>query len=833
MLPSLHLFRTGSGDRVAVVSVAPASAAGQWMIRVGRGASREALTGGMVYGPFPTGVVRARYDEAVANLEAEGFARSGRSSLIEALDHESPTVRARAALRLGWRRERSAVGPLLAALERKKRDAPAILDALGWIGDDQAIDAIRPYAERKLLSRRRSGVEALRNLGDAVGLADARQRGLERLPANVVSVLATLDEHDVRKANLTPLLAALDEIDVVRRGRVADALYEADTPATLAAARRLLRIVPLHEPEQWRYAKSIFKRTMVRHDARTFGWIAHAIERRARVVHGTTAVLKSGLDGKARATPVFGKKTQAYVRRASWRYLRDLARWRPDLYAQTAAEVLVRYGVDDLRPPKGKTGRHGECYLLARILFAGGDRYRFDTRAMRVRFRSAKAALPPPPGAREESFPERWDASPSAYLRVASGGQLPVVLDFAAAGLARHPSAIREARTKDLLGMLASGHAMLAGVARDELDRRFDPAAPDVAVVRRLLGHESPEARALGLDFAERSAERWALRPSVLIELLLSAQGGDGVRLAQAAAAVLERADAAQRHTVAAAIVSALSGEESPLGAHAPLAELARRALLSELDAALSTTAIVAMLESGSNAARGVAGALLGRRPEAFEVLGTDRLRAMAESELVLVRRGAHALLSSAAEHLRDAPGPLFVLAESRWEDTREVAFALIRELGFSSLGLAGLIGLCDSAQPPARALGRELVTRYFEELDAQEVLYKLAEHPARDMRRFAMTLLSAHLAPGFVALTKVEGFVRAALFDPKPDLAVIDALIDLLRARGEADERQAELAVALLERVAVALAQIQQAHPVADPALQPVASAGSTGGAS
>ena len=40
-----------------------------------------------------------------------------------------------------------------------------ILDALGWIGDDRAIPLARKYAERKLLSRRRSGVGGQRDDG--------------------------------------------------------------------------------------------------------------------------------------------------------------------------------------------------------------------------------------------------------------------------------------------------------------------------------------------------------------------------------------------------------------------------------------------------------------------------------------------------------------------------------------------------------------------------------------------------------------------------------------------------------------------------------------------
>ncbi|MFK7989506.1 MAG: hypothetical protein AB8I08_26050 [Sandaracinaceae bacterium] len=825
MLPSVHLYRPQGSERIGVVSVVPADAPGTWLVRVALGEKAGFLSGGTVYGPYPTSKTRARYDEAIAELESRGYLRAGRGELYAALGSKRADERARAAARLGWRRDSDAVAPLLKALTTAKRDTPAILDALGRIGDDKAIDAVRPFAARKLLSRRRSGVEALRNLGDVDGLTEARQRGLERLPPEVRDVLAAMNVHDVRKANLAPLLTALDALPAKRRGAVADVLYAYDAPATVSAARRLLKSMDLHVPHGWRYTKSIYKRTLLRHDARTFGWLSHAIEQRARISQGTTATLKSGLDGKPRAMTVFSKKTQGYVRRRGWRYLRRLARWRPDLYARTAAEVLVHYEKADLRWPKGRLGRFAECYLLGRILFGGGDRMEFDTRQMRVRFRSATSATPPT-GVREESFPELWDLRPSAYLRVAAGASLPELKDFAAAGLLRHPRAVDEASTKVLMALLGSQHDTLIELAIGALDRRFDAAKPDLSLLRRLLKHEAPTVQKVGVLLGKRSVAAWAHRPDAVVALLTSTGGAPAGQLAEAAADALRGADTKTRQAIAAAVLEALREPETSEGAHAPLASLARGALLSELDAALSTPALVTLIDEGSSAARAVAGALLGRRPEALEVLGTDRVRAFAESELVDVRRGAHALLSASADRLRHEPDVLFALVESAWADTRALAFSILRDADFSALGLDGVVSLCDSAVPDVRAFGREQVGAHFEALDTQGVLFRLVEHPARDMRRFAFELVAAHLGPGFVPLARIEGFCRAVLLDLSPDLEVKVALLAFLRQRGVQDERQAELVAAWLgrvvrthtltdfERVLGVLAEVQLAHP-------------------
>lgn len=826
MLPTIHLFRTSGADRLAIVSLEPASTPGQWLLRLARGNVRGKL-GGTVYGPFPSGVVRDRYEELLAKLEGEGFVRAGREETFSALTSTSAKERARAALRLGWRRDRDAAGLLIAALGSAKRDAPAILDALGMIGDPAAIEVVRPHAERKLLSRRRSAVEALRNLGDVEGLAQARQRGIERLPADVAAALAELRENDVRKENLQPILAVLKEHDTRHRAMIADVLYEADTPATVLVARRLLASIPIHEPHAWRYAKSVYKRAMLRHDAAMFGWLGHQIEQRARVSSGTTAVLKSGFDGETRSTRVFGKKTQGYVRRLGWRYLRRLARWRPDRYADVAAEVLVQYGPGDLRPPKRRVGRFAECYLLCRILFGGGSRFVFDTRSMKVRYASAAAVNPPGPAVREEAFAACWDASPRAYVRLASAAKLPEVLDFAARGLSRHPSAMAGADEKALVGMIGSGHEGLVAIAVAELERRFDPDAPAMPLLMRLVASDEERARELGTRLGERSARAWARKPSAVVKLLIAARGASGAPLAVAAARTLRDADSASRMAVAEAVLAALQSEEPREGAHAPLGELARRALLADLDAMLDTPRLIAMLEQGSTASRALAGSVLGRRPEAFEALGSDRLRALAESELVVLRRAAHGLLEVGVEALRADPSLLFVLAESRWDDTRQAALSMLRDaVGFERLGMDGLIGLADASHPDVRALGRELILRSFDELDAQEVLFKLVEHPARDMRRFAIGLVEEHLEPGFVPLARIEGFVKAVLLDLSPDREVKRRLVAFLEARGLADERQAELVAGWLgqvvrtatvhdfERILAALAAVQVRYP-------------------
>src|SRR5262249_37717098 len=145
-------------------------------------------------------------------------------------------------------------------------------------------------------------------------------------------------------------------------------------------------------------------------------------------------------------------------------------------------------------------------------------------------------------------------------------------------------------------------------------------------------------------------------------------------------------------------------------------------------------------------------------------------------------------------------PSVLFVLVESDWEDTRALAFDLLRRwTDAATLGLDGVLGLLDSNRPDVQELGRELATRHLGELPAGELAFRLAQHPHPGMRDFALDLVRKHLPRGDDALARVQGFCRSALLDLWPQRPVKRGIVEFLAARGLEDERQAAVAAAVL----------------------------------
>ena len=221
---------------------------------------------------------------------------------------------------------------------------------------------------------------------------------------------------DVSEAAVQSVVAHFKGVDAKELGLCFDTLYELATPLAVACARHGFSNVNLAAPHIWRYAKSVFKRSLLRGDAETFGWLQHRIDRLSKTSHGTTAVVKSGLDGQQRSTHIFQRATQGYVRRLAWRQLVQYARHRPSQYPWLAAHALAAYGPEDRGNHKGAYDVWARAYVFHRVLRGESKRFDFMARTLSFRTKYVTKGQAQVPEGRVESFPELWDAAPGAYV---------------------------------------------------------------------------------------------------------------------------------------------------------------------------------------------------------------------------------------------------------------------------------------------------------------------------------------------------------------------------------------------------------------------------------
>lgn len=813
MLPIARLFRPQGDDRVAVVCTEPAfGKPNRYLIRVARGAHAQKLTGGTEFGPVDADQLQAAYNEVLANLSAEGFRASGVFDLLKALDCPDPAARASAALRLGWRRSPEAVEPLLAKLPQAVDDLCSVIDALGMLGDNRAVPPLREIAKRKLLSRRRSAIEALRQLGDTEGLETILAEAKTRLPDAVCNALS----------DQPALITALADGDPQRLGLYLDSLYELDEPSANQAIREVLDETTFPKAYIWRYVKSILKRAMLRHDATMFGWLAHRMERQSRTRKGIPfASLKSGYDGVQRPTPVFSLPTQYYVRRSTWRYLRQLAGWRPELYTRAAAQVLIHYDEEDLRQPKGRYGQFADCTLWHQILLGNSQRFVYDDRRLRFRYKGAKATSAPT-GVREESFPEIWDAYPLPYLELLARGKRLEVQAFAYQAVTRsHPDLLTQATADQLAGMLQATYEPTLQLAAQELHRRFDPSDPDFSLLDTLIHVRQDDVIAVVHAWLAQTAVLWSADAERVVRYLQVEIGSTQALVVELAAKHLT--DPSVRIQLAREVLAQL---RDPQAARLEgMAQFARSVLGDDLNEMIDAKELLGMLVSESAAATSVAAELLSRRPNALVELGLPRVATLAEHHMLAVRLAAHQLLQAARSELQADPSLLFLLIESRWEDTRAQAMKLLQtSVDWGSVDLAVLMGVLDSNRGDVQAFGLAQMEAQFSRLDSVELVFRLSQHPHPTMRNATLGLVEQHLPAGIESLVRLEPFFRAGLFDTWPRRRLKHGIIEFLLRRGLQDRDQAEFVVRLLgefvcvegqndfERALQALTQLQLA---------------------
>lgn len=823
-MPPIRLFRPQGIHRVAMVSVEPSyTFPDRVMVHVARGATRATLAQTALYGPLTAEEARERVALEEQQLRSEGFGASGLQA-IDDLKSPKARVRALAALRLGWRREVRAVEPLLALAEKPGEEQSSVMDALGMIGDARAVPVARSEAQRKLLSRRRSGVEALRSLGDGPGLDEATTRAIDRLPEAVRAALLSAGTEDVIGQKLVEAVQATPLKD---RGLALDTLYEIGRPVCTRAVLHALDASPLGTPFVWRYAKSVFKRSMLRFDLPAFGRLAHHMDREGREGTGSRAELKSGYDGQVKSTLVFGRRTRQYVRRRSWRWLRRLASWRPDLYAPAAAEAIVHYTAEDEQEPSGTFGAYASCYLLHRILWGRSSRYRFLSSSLRFR-REPGAAVVPPEGAREESFPELWDRSPAAYLRLLGGSRLVVVQEFAFAAItSRHRAVLETASPAQVLALLDAPYEPTVQLALGELRRRFDPTRPDWTLLAALLADARPLVRSLGQEWLEPTSAQWARDPDALALLLGRARPEVSDTVARLAVQSLATAPAGARKAVAERLFAVLREGEPQEGAHQALATVLVPALLPELLALdLPFDTLSAAIDTGSNALRAVAAAVVVQRPGALDELGVARVVAMAKHEAQSVRDAAFQLLGREVRRFAADPWPLLAIAESPWTDGRRRAVDLVRQLDLTHLPLDAIFEIVDSSREELQGLGRELLMQTRDRWDPAQVVPRLLEHPQPGMRPFTLTLAEAYVTGEVARVPAAPAFFRAVLLDLQPRRAVKQQAIALLVASGLRGIDEAQAAARVLgsmlrtriqfdfEDAMEALAHLQLAFP-------------------
>jgi hypothetical protein len=220
---------------------------------------------------------------------------------------------------------------------------------------------------------------------------------------------------------------------------------------------------------------------------------------------------------------------------------------------------------------------------------------------------------------------------------------------------------------------------------------------------------------------------------------------------------------------------------------------------------------IMALVGALSPHAREAGGLLLPQL--GADELGLDDIARLASHEILAIRQGAWALARAALPRFRLAPVAIAKLVDAAWDDTRQVALALIRE-ELGALSADAIIAICDSIRPEVQAIGKQLLHEQFQTDDAGRYLVRLAEHPSVSIQLLVSSLLEHHVANQLDRLRALAPYLVTVLSQVNRGKAAKQRVIDLLRREAARSAEAAAIVAPILERQS-ATAAITQKHPV------------------
>ncbi len=803
MLPTRRFYQPRTRTRI---TIAAEVCGDQWEVRVVEQRKDGTRSERPAEGPVSLEAALARADAIGAELAREGYEPSGLGWALEDLAARDDRRKGHGARRAGRIGDPRAFEPLLKLLAGGWADLHDVARALGRLGDDKAAILLRELASSPDQHKRRAGVEALRLLGPTTsGLGEVADKALARIAARDPEVGALLRELPANGPATDALHIAVGNA-TAQKGELIDDLYELGTPVAVAAVLHWLRSIPLirgddgrawctiSRKDYWVAVKSVFKRAIWRRDAAVIGRLAYIIERSRS--GGGWHKLAMSLTRKPGYTSIFSAATRRWALREVERTLGDLGRNEPAGYTRLAVEILLQYGLEDGRGRSGmfvitltrSMGQH-------RIETGGGGAER--NAELRRDLRRDRS--------RHEPFPELWNADGAAVVRLFAEARSREVARFAY-DVYRDAHADRGllegVDDAVLIAMLDGVLGEVAQLGIDELRRRFDPAAPDLDLIDRLIGHDAARVRGLGDEMLERSVGAWRGDAERVRRFLCARHPETRAVVGRLAAEILAGTDGAWRGELLRRLLIALRVEETSEGVHAELVRFIRTHLLDEL--VQRTPAIEALdtLATGSPAARELMGSVLARLEVDPEEVGFGRIVDLADDEVASVRAAGRGLIERGIAHFRDDPSAVLCLLESDWDDTRVFAIDLARDrLDLLRLGIDGVVGLCDSNRSDVQDLGWSLVRENLASLPIAELYERLAEHPAPRVRLRAAELVLAHAAPGPDPMLRLRGFFKRVLFSVRQHQhrAVKRRLVVFLRERALEDATSARVVIDVL----------------------------------
>jgi predicted DNA-binding WGR domain protein len=401
----------------------------------------------------------------------------------------------------------------------------AITWSLGRCGSAACVGALRSLRTETWEPIRRIATSALL----MVLQGPARAALVDELTARLPEPLRRLS----RTGPAVDFQAALGEYLGGKEAQVAevlDLLYQIDNEHVRPALLRVLRTAPLRSA-YFQPMRHLFKLAELGQDVEVFGILAHRFELgqnepgHFQALVRTTAYHGGKLTQQDARISTFGRWTRKYLRLRVWRALRKLGEVGDPDYVRMAAGVLLPFtdaDADELAVPAHRAVVPCRYWAYNQILYRNSPRYLFHNSSARVLCR--RAITTADAGVREEAFGDLWQAQPAALLELIGGSRCLPVHRFAVRVLRACPDFCRGLDVPALVRLLDAPYEVTQALGLELAVERYDPAAPDHALVLALANCGLPRARAQAREWIDWQPGHFAQDLAFLASLAASPQ---------------------------------------------------------------------------------------------------------------------------------------------------------------------------------------------------------------------------------------------------------------------------------------------------------------------
>ncbi|NEU72835.1 WGR domain-containing protein [Hassallia byssoidea VB512170] len=257
--------------------------------------------------------------------------------------------------------------------------------------------------------------------------------------------------------------------------------------------------------------------------------------------------------------------------------------------------------------------------------------------------------------------------------------------------------------------------------------------------------------------------------------------------------------------------IEVLLTPENHEGVHSYLVRLLREDLQGWMTSVTKETALN-LLAAKSSPAQELAGVVLNANSNTWITeFAASEIVKLANHEIFSLREAARQMFLQILNRLRlDSEEMLSAvrILESKWQDSREFALRIFTtEFGSEEFTPKILVSICDSVREDARKLGRDLLTRNFQQADGQEYLLKFSEHPSADMQLFATNYLQEYAVDNPERLRELMPYFISVLCRVNSGRVAKKRIFAFLDAEAQKSEEAAKIVAEIMTRQSLTMA--------------------------